>query len=538
MTELDLRLLDSHMRTTFARKERLASYLSRLGRSLGYRSADFLRESVEAVLAAQTEQARATWELHSIGAELADPYARSLDVDAPVEALIGSATRGGTALETVYSRPGILVAELVSDGISITDSNARASRLVSEMADTDVAVAGRNAERAYMAVDRRIVGYRRVPNVTACDWCKYIATQRYKTSKLAPAHPYCHCGTAPIYGEVDPGPVADEEALREIKKKGVPKKYGDPKADSKRANREISKPEPELPSVEEARRPLRAAKSTDELAEIYAERHPGTTFKPGRFELDEAVDFAEMMEDLETKYPLLPGHGMDSVGELVAVYGARNSGGMGTLGMAQYPLMRNGATLDAPSWRATQTSKLGTRAGSVDAPERMAKAHSKNHFATANGRHVTVHEYGHVLGYSAEAELMDRVMKGQIKNPSKKRYAAPHDVTGKVWEREMKELIRDTLPDVEVSYAKRGSYEYVPTRIADVPLSASWSTWKQAVEQGLSRYGATDPREMMAEALAEFELSDSPRPLARAVVERAQTLIREGTERLAKEDAG
>lgn len=42
--------------------------------------------------------------------------------------------------------------------------------------------------------DILILGYRRVPDATACDFCKLIAGRRYLTSELQPVHANCGCG--------------------------------------------------------------------------------------------------------------------------------------------------------------------------------------------------------------------------------------------------------------------------------------------------------------------------------------------------------
>lgn len=43
-------------------------------------------------------------------------------------------------------------------------------------------------------MDTTILGYRRVPDVTACEFCKLIAGRRYLTSELQPVHANCGCG--------------------------------------------------------------------------------------------------------------------------------------------------------------------------------------------------------------------------------------------------------------------------------------------------------------------------------------------------------
>lgn len=236
-------LLDTHMRTSFARAERTGKLLVRAGRRFGFESASFVELAVDSVLAAQTEQAFATWSYLSSAVELADPLGRILDVDPPIDVLVGAATHGGAPLETVYRRPASLAAELRAEGLVFVEAFDRVASEVELMADADVFTASRKTEQVYGAVDRRIVGWKRVPNATACAWCRMIATQRYKRQELAPAHRSCHCGTAPITSTkaVDRGPIYDSDALARIKRDGVPTRYGERKRTSRRANAQIER---------------------------------------------------------------------------------------------------------------------------------------------------------------------------------------------------------------------------------------------------------------------------------------------------------
>lgn len=236
-------LLDAHMRTSFARAERTGLLLSRAGRRFGYDSTAFVELAVDSVLAAQTEQAFVTWSYLASVVELADPLGRVLDVDPPIDVLVGAATHDGAPLETVYRRPATLAAELRAEGFAFVEVVERVSSEVELMADADVFTASRKTEQVYGAVDRRIVGWRRVPNATACQWCRMIATQRYKKQELAPAHRSCHCGTAPITSTtaVDRGPVYDPDALAQIKRDGVPTRYGERKKTAREANTQIER---------------------------------------------------------------------------------------------------------------------------------------------------------------------------------------------------------------------------------------------------------------------------------------------------------
>lgn len=221
------RLLDAHMRRVNALRDQTVAGVRKLAETYGFDSDEFVAGAVETVLAGQTEEALATWSHLSLATALADPNdGGEIEVEAPVELMIGSATRAGTPLETIYHRPGIKALEYAANGMDVAEIFDALAPGVDELVSTDVAMAGRNAEQTYGSVDRRIVGWRRVPNVGACKWCRYIATQRYKKEELAPAHKNCHCGTEPIIGRVDPGQIIDPDGLAAIKRGGAPKRTG------------------------------------------------------------------------------------------------------------------------------------------------------------------------------------------------------------------------------------------------------------------------------------------------------------------------
>lgn len=56
--------------------------------------------------------------------------------------------------------------------------------------------------------DERVVGWRRVITTKACDWCRTISTQRYRSVDSASfGHLRCDCSVEPIIGDRDPGRV-------------------------------------------------------------------------------------------------------------------------------------------------------------------------------------------------------------------------------------------------------------------------------------------------------------------------------------------
>lgn len=62
--------------------------------------------------------------------------------------------------------------------------------------------------------DERIVGWTRTLTGLACEWCRMVATQRYRTAESASfGHQRCDCGVDPIIGDRDPGRVINRDLL-------------------------------------------------------------------------------------------------------------------------------------------------------------------------------------------------------------------------------------------------------------------------------------------------------------------------------------
>lgn len=237
----DMALVDAHMRTSYARGTSVGKLVARLGETVGYDADEFIEGAVDIVLAGQTDQAFASWSYLDDAAQSVDKFGRSIALDAPADYLIGSATHNGTPLETVYRRPARMLAELDDLGIDRAEALAKVSAEVELLASSDVAIAGRHAEQAYGATDKRVEGWNRVPNVGACDFCRLIATKDYNRRDLAPAHRSCHCGTRPRFRPMSEGAdIVDREAYDRIEAKGQPTRRKQRAADSKAANKDLA----------------------------------------------------------------------------------------------------------------------------------------------------------------------------------------------------------------------------------------------------------------------------------------------------------
>lgn len=523
-TLADLRLLDSHMRETYRRKESVSKGVLRAAEALGIMSEEFVAVAVDLVLAGQTAQALATWELHETAAELADPLGRRLDIDPPVDRMIGAETHNGTPLETVYRRPARVLQEAVLAGAPYALAEAKAKREVVSLVDADMSVAGRRADEIHGKVDLRVVGYRRVPNSGACKWCRYIATQRYKTGNLRDAHEYCNCGTREIFGKRDPGPILNKRELARIKAEGVPKKYGS--GATKKANRrlaanapvapspKLSAPTPKLavPDPPKARRgDYSNAKTTDDVVREWSRAHPESEFVPGGWKVKDARRTAEVMEDLYERFPLADENRIAVWGNIREVY-PRKKISRGVQGLAQSQPSVYNRDLGVWEWKPVQRygdARLGVTTQSVTKGEAMAREGKKiGHWSTDHGDAVLVHEYGHHVGYEAEMTLLRRNMpEGR---PAVVKTVA---IQGN---RDSKEMFAQAVSDrLSREFGDGG-----PTRFSD---------WTTTIRTELSDYATTNGREAMAEAFAEVALlGDEARPLSKTIVDLALELIEEG----------
>lgn len=123
----------------------------------------------------------------------------------------------GVAAAEVYRRPAVAARTAIANGRSPQEAFRFGRNRASDLAETDVILAQREATVRSVSLDERIVGYRRVLTGRSCAFCATASTQRYRTADLMPIHDRCDCGVAPIYGDRDPGQVINKGLLRDIK---------------------------------------------------------------------------------------------------------------------------------------------------------------------------------------------------------------------------------------------------------------------------------------------------------------------------------
>jgi hypothetical protein len=117
-----------------------------------------------------------------------------------LEALTGAGVRNGAAPAEVYTRPFVNVWTALSKGVPFVDAVRSGLARVTSTAEMDVALSSRAASVAYAATDDRIVGFERVPDGGACEFCSLVSGQRYHSEDLMPLHNRCGCTVEPLMG--------------------------------------------------------------------------------------------------------------------------------------------------------------------------------------------------------------------------------------------------------------------------------------------------------------------------------------------------
>jgi hypothetical protein len=144
-----------------------------------------------------------------------------LDALAPMPARVDYYSRPNTTPLDVYQRPAEQAIYEYSQGGSFEDAFDAAENRLQLIAHDDVMLAERDEEQRVYHAMPKVVGYRRIihPELSqsgTCGLCAVAATQRYNTDQLKALHTLCHCGSAPIVGDEDPGQVLNSEDLKQI----------------------------------------------------------------------------------------------------------------------------------------------------------------------------------------------------------------------------------------------------------------------------------------------------------------------------------
>lgn len=149
--------------------------------------APFLSVVVPLVLAAQRQSAALT------NAFLARALGRP-PVGVDFAQVVGAAIRADTIPATVYRRPFVTTWTALSNDVAYPAAVNAGLERATGTAAMDVQNAMRHTLRLVGEFDPQILGYQRVPDASACPFCRLIAGQRYTTDQLMPVHNRCGCG--------------------------------------------------------------------------------------------------------------------------------------------------------------------------------------------------------------------------------------------------------------------------------------------------------------------------------------------------------
>lgn len=129
--------------------------------------------------------------------------------------LIGAAVRGGTAPETVYTRPFIQTWTALGNGAMYEDAVAQGLHRAQSAARMDVQRSHFAAYAAAQDADPGIRGYERVADASACEFCRMINGAFVKSATASPLHNGCGCGLRPVTKDFAPTPLPDGVAVHE-----------------------------------------------------------------------------------------------------------------------------------------------------------------------------------------------------------------------------------------------------------------------------------------------------------------------------------
>lgn len=147
----------------------------------------------------------------------------SLMLKRPAVALAVPVIRNGADPADVYKRPFVNVWTALGNHVAYVDAVAAGLARATATAQTDVALTSRAAAVDYAAKDPSIVGWERVPEDDACDFCLLASTQQYGSEDLMPLHDRCGCTVQPITSSDSRAgqSVLNHDLLSDLGAKGV-----------------------------------------------------------------------------------------------------------------------------------------------------------------------------------------------------------------------------------------------------------------------------------------------------------------------------
>lgn len=126
------------------------------------------------------------------------PPAPALQVDP--QAFAGVAA-DGRSMSSLLQLPMAAVYQRISGGATARQALNYGGGLLTLLADSEVADAGRGADSVAMAAEPRCAGYVRIITGGACGRCAILAGRWYRWNAAFARHPHCHCQQVPAADE-------------------------------------------------------------------------------------------------------------------------------------------------------------------------------------------------------------------------------------------------------------------------------------------------------------------------------------------------
>lgn len=187
-------LSDAHIRGQARLRGATVAAVERLWRGMrGYERAD-LDEWLSAVVPAVLTAQRAS-------VSLTDAYVARMLARQPLGVSadeIIRANRGDVVPEEVYSRPFVTVWSALGAGTLYEDAVAAGLARATGTAAMDVQMAMRASANAVQQADPSIVGYERVADAGACEFCQEVDTAFVYSADAMALHNHCGCGLEPV----------------------------------------------------------------------------------------------------------------------------------------------------------------------------------------------------------------------------------------------------------------------------------------------------------------------------------------------------
>lgn len=193
----DTALVDAHLEGERRLRQILKQHLREVWNGLPGHDREnldqWLSETLPAVLAAEQQSSSLT------NAYIAAALERPELFPINPEEVTGAAIRNGTEPAAVYERPFVTLWSELGAGKDWAEASSTALQRAQTMGATDVQLSMRDTMNAIQEAEPGIIGWERVINPGACDFCQQCdGAFVYGGSEPMPLHANCGCSAAPV----------------------------------------------------------------------------------------------------------------------------------------------------------------------------------------------------------------------------------------------------------------------------------------------------------------------------------------------------